>query len=98
MPRFGLLFLAMTPGVFSGICAVLLAFPLYRFYTPGPKGPPSALYWAEGFGLASGLAAVGLYFVRQRFLSWNRGFQLTAVCIAWAVHMAAFAVLVYSIT
>ena len=94
-PRFGLLVLAMAPGVFSGVCSVLLAFPLYRYLAAiaGAKGPPIEMYWAEAFGLLSGVSACALYVLRRRVLGMSSTAQMIGTACVWIAHVAAFVVL-----
>ena len=96
-PRFGLLVLAMAPGVFSGVCATLLAFPLFRFRNAGTNGPPTAMYVAEAFGLLSVAAACGLYVLRQRFLGKTKRTQILVAVTVWLLHVLMFVGLVASI-
>jgi hypothetical protein len=94
-PRFGLMVLAMAPGVFSGVAAVLLAFPLFRLRTSAPgKGPPTAMYVAEVFGVLSGLSTCGLYLLRKRYLGMSHRAQLVSAVGVWLVHILAFVLLV----
>lgn len=96
-PRFGWLLIAVAPGLFSGVCATLLAFPLYRFRNAGPgNGPPAAMYLAEAFGVVSCAAACVLYRKRRVFLGWAARRQGLAASAVWLVHIVAFVALLAS--
>lgn len=88
-PRFGLLVLAMAPGLFSSVCTVLLAVPLFAFRHAKGAGPPTALYIAEVFGLLSGAFVIGLYKWRKKFLAFSRRAQIACVAALWGLHILA---------
>ncbi len=96
-PRFGWLVAAMAPGLFSGVCAVLLAFPLWRF-AGSTGGPPAAMYVAEAFGVVSVGAAVLMYASRRRLLALRVSRQARLAAAVWLAHVAAFALLVWAMT
>jgi hypothetical protein len=97
-PRFGWLVAAMAPGMFSGVCAVLLAGPLlWMFRYAGAGGPPWILYIADAFGFLSCLAAVWMYRKRRRVMAWRTPRQIRLAVVVWIVHIAAFAGLLLGI-
>ena len=93
-PRFGWLVAAMAPGLFSGVCATLLAFPLWRF-AGTPNGPPTVIYVAEAFGVISFAVAVLMYASRRRLLARSASSQIWLAGSVWLVHVAAFALLLW---
>lgn len=94
-PRFGWLVAAMTPGLFSGVCAALLAFPLWR--SAGVSGPPTPMYVAEAFGVVSAAGAVLMYASRRRLLAMPGARRVGLAVAVWVVHVAAFGLLVWSL-
>lgn len=92
-PRFGWLVAAMAPGLFSIVCATLLAVPLIAFRNAGNNGPPAPMYFAELFGITSFLVAIGIYRKRHRFLAWSRVGQIWVAVTIWTAHILAFGLL-----
>ncbi len=95
--RLGWLVATIAPGIFSGIAAVLLMIPI--ILVPLLAGDGSAPWFAVGadlFGWLSGLVAVILLKYRLAFLRLPRDVQRTWAIVAWAIHLAAFFLLVVS--
>lgn len=92
----GRLILAMTPGLFSGVCTVLLAFLIVSAVTRGGGLPP--VWWLpfvfEAIGLASFLVSVMLYRRRRTFLLLPASTQLSWAAGIWIVHIGLFLTLV----
>ncbi len=85
----GILLVAITPSVFSGICALLLFVPLFWVQAPAPIG----VFLLDGFGFLSGLAGLTLFLLRQRFVTSRPRTQLNWAGTTWVIHLAAFAIL-----
>ena len=92
-PRFGWLIVAITPGLFSGICAALLMIPMVGSLFFSPNSPaPWPIWGVDAFGWLSGLAALVLVKYRYAFLRQSQAAQRVWAVMAWAIHIAAFAV------
>ena len=93
-PRFGWFVVAITPGFFSGICAVLMLVPLVvQLYSP--SGPaPWPIWAADAFGWLSCLAALVLVKYRYGFLRLPQAVQRGWALTAWAFHLTTFALLI----
>lgn len=94
-PRFGWLVAAMAPGLFSGVCATLLLFPLVimPWFTSGASRPPGLMYLTEAFGIASFVGAVAIYRYRRAFLARPDRRQAAIAAGIWGVHVLAFVLL-----
>ncbi len=93
--RLGWLVATIAPGIFPGIAAALLLIPI--ILGPLLAGGGSAPWFAVGadlFGWLSGLAAVILLKYRLAFLRLPQDVRRTWAFVAWAIHLAAFFVLV----
>lgn len=93
-PRFGWLLVAVAPGMFSGVCASLLAIPLSIAWIRRAGPAPWPIYAAEGFGILSGFVASLMYFRRGPFLRADPKAQRRTAVWVWGVHLAAFGLLV----
>jgi len=84
---FGLFLITAAPGIFSGICAIMLLFPLIFL------GPPPVIwpYILDAFGLASAVSAIMLYKYRHRFLKLSRSRQIICAILVWLLHIGVFA-------
>ena len=92
--RLGWLVATIAPGIFSGIAAVLLSIPITLVPLLALGGRvPWPIVGADLFGWLSGLAAVALVKYRLTFLRLPRDVQRTWAILAWAIHVAAFFVL-----
>jgi hypothetical protein len=84
--------LAMTPGLFSGVCAVLLALLIAHAVTIGGGLPP--VWWlpfvVESIGIASFAVAATLYRRRRAFLLLPGSSQLSWAAAIWIVHIMLF--------
>ena len=95
--RLGWLVATIAPGIFSGIAAGLLLIPIILVPLLARGGPaPWFIVGADLFGWLSGLAAVALVKYRLTFLRLPRDVQRTWAIVAWAIHLAAFFLLVVS--
>jgi hypothetical protein len=92
--RFGWFVATLIPGAFSGICAVLLAMPIILSPVMGGGPPPPGIILLDAFGWLSGCFAVGLFLARHRFLGFSRNRQIAWASVVWAIHLAAFAVVI----
>jgi hypothetical protein len=95
--RFGWLILAMAPGCFSGVAACFLAIPITIstwHSLPAGLGVPWPILGAEVFGLTSAGSVWLMYRHRQRILSRSTKRQALLVAAIWAVHIAAFVLLI----
>ncbi len=94
--RDSLLFLALAPCIFSGICTILLnGLIVFVSYRSGDS-PPPWVWGIDAFGVASGIAGVLLFVKRRAFTKLDRGAQLFWALLAWAVPIAVFVVLLFS--
>ena len=92
--RFGWLLATITPGIFSGIAAALLLIPMVVETVRGRGSPPWFIVGFDAFGWLSGIFVLLLIKYRFAFLAQRLTMQWTWAALAWAVHVAAFAVLV----
>jgi hypothetical protein len=93
------LILAIIPGAFSGLCAAALLTMIIIvrvFLEPGQGGPAPGLIGLDVFGWLSGAVALVLILARNRFLAARRPTQRILAMVIWAVHIAAFLVLMYA--
>lgn len=86
------LVVVVAPGVFSGLCAALLLFPI-TMASLAASPPPWPILAADVFGWTSGLAALLVIRGRQWFLRRPLRRQAAAAAAAWGLHVAAFALL-----
>ena len=95
--QFGWLILALGPGIFSGIAAMLFAFPLLviPIVHPGLKLPPWPIYAMDGFGWLSALSALLLFVFRYRFLRQPRSAQIAWAAAIWFIHIAVFIIIMF---
>jgi len=94
-PRFGWLIVAITPGLFSGICAALLMIPLVGSLFFSASSPaPWPIWSVDAFGWLSGVSALVLVKYRYAFLRQPQAAQRVWAVMAWAIHFAAFAVFI----
>ncbi len=84
------LLVTVAPGCFSGIAACILMYPMIFF---GPAPLPIYLVWT--FGAASGAATIWLTLRRYAFLRQPPRVQWYWAAAVWAVHLAAFGLLVW---
>ena len=91
--RFGWFLIAVTPGFFSGIAAVILLAPLAGSLLLGQGTAPWVIWVTDAFGWVSVLAALVLVKYRFVFLRQPPARQRLWAAIAWAIHLAAFAVM-----
>jgi hypothetical protein len=93
-PKFGWLVLAMAPGCFSGVTAVMMTVPIFmtlRSYVPGAKkGVPIPLMGAWVFGILSAASIVLLYRARHRIMAMPTLRQATLAGCVWGIHILAF--------
>lgn len=95
---FGWLLFAMTPGLFSGIAAIVLKLPGMQFSRfSALLSVPTPMIPVFLFGAVSALASVLMYVHRDRWLRWPERRQVWAASAIWLVHLAACAVLFFSI-
>ena len=88
----GWLIATIVPGAFSGIAALFL-FVIIVLSMQGNPAPTWEPFVIDGFGLLSGLVAVGLMVLRRRFLSLRRETQAAWCYGVWTVHIFAFLLL-----
>ena len=88
--RDSLLFLALAPCIFSGICAILLSGVIAFHHYANVGSPPIWIWGVDGFGLLSGLAGLLLFVKRQAFTKLDRSRQLFSAFVMWAFHIAVF--------
>jgi len=92
--RFGWLVLAMAPGCFSGVAAVLLAFPVWRSIgLPPGRGAPWPVVVADLFGFVSAASVYWIYRHRHKIMRWRTGSQVGLALGVWGVHVLAFVLL-----
>lgn len=98
--RFGWLVVAMAPGCFSGVAAVLLFVPIFvstaaqRFQRSEPV--PWPLLMADAFGFLSAGSVVLMYRKRHRMMAWPDRRQKWFACGVWGVHIVMFVTVVGS--
>lgn len=90
-PRIGLFVATITPSIFSGICGLIILFPLLTF-----AGAPLEAVLLDTFGLSSGLLGLGLFVFRQAFLRQRRVSQMVWAFVTWTIHVLAFIVVLTS--
>lgn len=94
--RFGWLVVAMVPGCFSGLVALIILYPsvmtIARKFAPG-RGMPWPLVGADMFGLLSALSVWLMYRHRHRIMAWSTRGQMAFAATVWAVHIQAFVLL-----
>lgn len=81
--------ITLAPCFFSGIAAVLLLMPIVW-----EGGAPPVILVTDAFGFVSGAGAVVLVIHRRRFMGLKLARQMLWAGIVWAVHFAAFLMLV----
>ncbi len=92
--HFGWFLLAVAPGIFSGIAAVLLLIPIVLMTIESGTRPPWPILVVDAFGWASGISALWLVAHRFAFLRQAPRLQRTWAVAAWAIHVGAFALFV----
>lgn len=92
--RFGWFLATITPGLFSGIAAGFLLIPMIGTTIASGGSPPWFIVVLDAFGWLSGIFALLLIKYRFAFLAQRLTVQWTWAALAWAVHVAVFAVLV----
>jgi len=92
--RLGWLVATIAPGIFSGIAAALLLIPIILVPLAAGGPAPWEVVGADLFGWLSGLAAVILLKYRLAYLRLPQDVRRTWAFVAWAIHLAAFFVLV----
>lgn len=95
--RFGWLVLAMAPGCFSGVAAVLLLVPCLfalREAQATGRGAPWPMLFAEAFGFVSAGSVGLMYVARHRVMAWPNRRQVGLVIAVWGVHVLMFALVV----
>lgn len=94
--RFGWLLLAMAPGCFSGVAALLVMAPIIanlgRSFPPG-QGLPAPVVIADAFGFLSAGSVFLMYRNRHRLMTSSSGRQKLFAAVIWGVHIMMFAVL-----
>jgi hypothetical protein len=95
--RFGWFLATVSPCIFSGIAALLLLFVIIAEHRLGSPPPPWFVWGAEAFGWLSGVCGVCLILCRHRFVAMRQHRQAMWAGLVWAVHLAAFVVLVVSV-
>ncbi len=87
--------LAITPGIFSGVCAAVLAIVILVNFivNQGLVGVGWPLIGLDLFGWLSGIVAVGIIFRRNKFLARRQAGQRGIAAIIWTVHLMAFLVM-----
>ncbi len=88
--RFGWFLAAVTPGLFSGIAAVLMLILILAAKATGAGPFPPAIDALALFGFASGAAALALIVRRRKFLQLRPQVQRTWAIVAWAIHGLPF--------
>ncbi len=92
-PPIGWLLATITPCTFSGIAAALLLIPIIVGPLMGGGPAPWFVLVTNAFGWLSGLFALLLARHRHAFLRMPRQTQVIWAVATWAVHVAAFIVL-----
>ncbi len=98
--HFGWLILAMAPGCFSGVAAVILFWPLVITITSqlGPKkGMPISVRCAVLFGFLSAISLLQMYRSRGRILGWPTRHQAAFAAGVWGVHLLAFVIVILAL-
>ncbi len=92
-PRVAWLLATGIPGAFSGIAAALLLIPLVGSLLFSASSPaPWPIWSVDAFGWLSGVSALVLVKYRYTFLRQPQAAQRVWAVMAWAIHIAAFAV------
>ena len=91
--RFGWFLTTITPGLFSGIAALMLLIPIVVAFFVGGEQAPWLVLAVDGFGLASGISALALIRYRYVFIRQAAAFQRWCAVGAWAIHATAFLLL-----
>ena len=90
-----LLFVTLAPCIFSGIAAVLFSSVIaWVVVIEREPGLPVEMWVVLAFGWISGLGGLLLFFRRSRFIKLDRNTQWMWALGLWAVHVAAFALLI----
>ena len=89
-PRFLWFLVAITPCTFSGIAAALLAIPIVLAFLLETGPVPWPAIALDAFGWLSGLSALMLIKFRFAFLRQKATRQRGWALAIWAVHVAAF--------
>ncbi|MDY7107684.1 MAG: hypothetical protein SYC29_03515 [Planctomycetota bacterium] len=90
-PEVAYLVLTLAPGIFSGICTVLIVGTMLIIPGAGGQGPiPPGAVLLLTFGALSGLTAAGLLLARHRFVRLGRDVQIWCAIVTWAVHVMLF--------
>jgi len=96
--RFG--WLAMAPGCFSGVAALVVMIPValtvLRRSSPGQDAPWPIMV-GDAFGFLSAASVWVMDRRRQRIMSWTAGRQGGFAWAVWGVHVFMFAVLVVAL-
>ena len=82
--------LAITPGIFSGMCAVVLAVIIVVNFIMNAGtfvGVPLQIFILDLFGWLSGLFMLGLVAKRHRFLKAPLSKQRILAAAIWIVHV-----------
>lgn len=88
--RFGWLLVAVAPGIFSGIAALLLALPIIIVPLTGGGPAPWLVIGVDGFGWTSGITALVLLHRRYSFLQLSMATQRFVALGIWLIHLGAF--------
>ena len=91
--RFGWLVLAMAPGCFSGVAAVILFVAIagaMMFNRIGRGGMPIPVLCADAFGIVSAASVWLMYRERHRIISMKAARQAKFAAAVWGVHILAF--------
>lgn len=96
-PRVVWLLATITPCTFSGIAAALLLIPIIGVPMRGGGQAPWYILATDAFGWLSGLFALMLVQYRYAFLRMPQPTQITWAITTWAVHLAAFMLLMWFI-
>ena len=91
--RFGWFLATITPGLFCGIAAPLLLIPMIAVPLRGGGAAPWFFVATDAFGWLSGIAALVLLRHRFLFLRQPQPAQRAWAVLAWAIHVAAFVML-----
>ncbi|MCH8152355.1 MAG: hypothetical protein IH830_08295 [Planctomycetes bacterium] len=86
-PRFGWFLVTITPGLFSGIAAVLLLMPIIIVPLLGGGPAPWRVVAVDAFGWLSGFAVLVLLNYRFVFLRQPQAAQRTCAVVAWGIHL-----------
>jgi hypothetical protein len=88
--RFGWLLAAVTPGLFSGIAAVLMLILILAVVLTGGGPVPPVIFPLGLVGLVSGVVALRLIVRRHRFVELQPQAQRKWALLVWAIHGAPF--------